>query len=53
VQDDKLPTVAYKETRNLMGHTLEVIVLDDGRRVYEKESLEKFFKETGFMPDDA
>lgn len=52
MKENKLPTIAYKETINLMGHILEINVLDNGQRVFEKESLEKFFKAIGFMPDD-
>jgi len=48
---EHLPKVAYKESLNLMGHVLEVLILDNGQRVYEKESLERFFKDTGFMPE--
>lgn len=40
---ENLPKVKYQDTLTIFGVELKCAVLDDGRRVFDTESIEKLF----------
>lgn len=48
-EEDDLPVAVLTGTLTIGGSELQVVILDDGRRIIEVQSLEAFF---GSMPRD-
>ena len=53
--DDRLPQAVAEDTMTVLGHTLRVYVLDDGRRIIDAADVERFFGLAGefeHVPDE-
>ena len=52
MSDKQLPKVVKQEKLNLSGLELIVCHLDNGQRVIDADSLERFFEKLGFCDEE-